>query len=187
MRGCPGQDPGFGLGQRPAVGLLDMMVHPAQRRQITLACSAAPIVGVGVVQVAADGGPPAAGEGAPALAGADQVPQPVSWLVPPLLPGVAAGAAFQPVEPQPSEPGEVIAGWARPGAGGGMGDGPPVGPSQGDAPAGSRPGRQPGGKVAAGPCVQGSEPGRIAWDVGQAEPRCGGHDQLHRPSQTRQP
>src|SRR5262249_61973641 len=37
VRCGPGQDAGFGLGQGPAMGLLDLMVPSAQRRQIALA------------------------------------------------------------------------------------------------------------------------------------------------------
>src|SRR5215468_4993796 len=96
VRSGPDEDAGFGLGQRPPVGLLPVMMPAAQRRQIALAGSPAFVVGKGVVQVGADGGPPAAGEGAPPLPGPDQGLEPGPGLVPPFLAEVAAGPAFQP-------------------------------------------------------------------------------------------
>src|SRR5258707_15108278 len=143
VRGGPDQDAGFGLGEGPAAGLLGAVMPPAQRRQIALAGGAALVIGEGVVQVAAGGGATASGEGAGPLPGADQVLEPVRRLVSGSLAAVAAGPAFEPVEPQPGQPVPAASRLARPargpagrragsGAGGGGGDGPAGGPGGGD-------------------------------------------------------
>src|SRR5262252_4353607 len=86
----PGQGAGFGLGDGPAVGLLDVVVGPAQRRQVAFASLAALVVRLGVVEVALVGGASAAGEGTPALPGADQGAEPAAGLVAGFLPAVDA-------------------------------------------------------------------------------------------------
>src|SRR5258706_9115150 len=108
---------------------------PAKRRQIALAGGAALVIGEGVVQVAACGGTTASGEGAGPLPGADEVLEPVRWLVSGSLAAVAAGPVFEPVEPQPGQPVPAASRPVRPArgpagrrararAGGGVGGGP---------------------------------------------------------------
>src|SRR5260221_13169153 len=146
VRGGPDQDAGFGLGEVPAAGLFRAVMPPAQRRQITLAGGAALVVGEGVVQVASGCGAAASGEGAGPLPGADQVLEPVRWLVSGTLAEVAAGPVFEPVEPQPGEPRPAAprpvrrAGRAGSGARACVGDGPAVGPGVGVPLTGCRPG-----------------------------------------------
>src|SRR5262249_655856 len=92
---------GIVLGQVPARRLLSSVVPPAQRGQVALTCPAALVVRKGVVLVAADGGPAAAGERTGRLPDPDQVPQPgrrpVGGRLPPVAPirglGAAEGAA----------------------------------------------------------------------------------------------
>ena len=90
----------------PSRCLLGAMVPSAQRRQIAPAGPAAPVKGHGVIDVAPDGGPSAAGEAAGALPDMDQMPQCQRYLVTAGLKRVAAVVDLQQVElaPQPGNP-----------------------------------------------------------------------------------
>src|SRR6266851_7860241 len=177
-----------------AVSVVEVMTsayHPVGPCLFALAGAAALVVGEGVVQVAAGGGATASGEGAGPLPGADQVLEPVRRVVSGTLAEVAAGPALEPVEPQPGQPVPAaprpagrLARW--PAGGAGVGDGPAVGPGEGDVPPGCRPGGEAGGQVAAGPGVQRARSGGLAGRIRQAEPRRGGHDQVHRAGQRSQ-
>src|SRR5689334_18836562 len=86
----PGQDPRFRLLEGPGGRLFDLVVLPAQGRQIARAGPAALAVGDGVVDITADGGAAAAGGRAGAVAGFDQVADGVGGLVAAGLVAVAA-------------------------------------------------------------------------------------------------
>ena len=73
----------------------------AQRGKPALAGEPALIPRKGMVQVAAGGGPAAAGSGAPGAAGADQVLEPAAGLVPGFRMAVVAAAAGHRGQPDP--------------------------------------------------------------------------------------
>src|ERR1700742_4346540 len=93
--GGPPHDSGLGLVELPARGLFTAVVVTAERGQIALAGPAALVVGLGVVEVAADGGALAAGRAAGGGAGPDQVLELAAGLVARLLVTVVADALGQ--------------------------------------------------------------------------------------------
>lgn len=96
VRQNPDQDTGLGLFQSPAVGLLGSVMSPAERCQIALACASAPVMGQGVVVIAAVGESAAAGEAAGFLPHLDQVMQCAGDPVAGGLAGVGAVPGFDP-------------------------------------------------------------------------------------------
>ena len=95
------------LFEFPSLALLTPMMVPAERRETAFAGQAALVPGQGVVQVAAGGGLPAAGRGAPGIPDLDQVGQGPAGPVPALGPGVVAVAAGHRSHPDP-QPGQVV-------------------------------------------------------------------------------
>jgi hypothetical protein len=75
MRKRPDKDTGLWLLEMPAGGLLGPVMSAAQWGQIAFACSSAPVVGEGVVIVAAVRPAAATGERAGPLPDLDEVPQ----------------------------------------------------------------------------------------------------------------
>ena len=75
MRKRPDKDAWLWLLEMPAKGLLGLVMPTAQWGQIAFACSSAPIVGEGVIIVAAERRAAAAGERAGPLPDLDEVPQ----------------------------------------------------------------------------------------------------------------
>src|SRR5215470_15913334 len=91
-RGGPLVPAGPGLGDAPPPGLLDAVAFSAACSAVAGAGPAALVIGGGVLEVAAAGGPGAGREGALAVADLDQVRQRVAGLVAArLVPVVAAG------------------------------------------------------------------------------------------------
>src|SRR5215813_7452826 len=89
----PGQGAGAGLFEGPPGRLLDLVVMPAQRREVAQAGLAAAFVGNGVVDVALRGGASAAWEYAGGMPNLDQVAQGGRGPVGECFPGVVAVAA----------------------------------------------------------------------------------------------
>jgi len=100
MRQGPGQNARLGLAEPPADGLFCAVVPSAQRRQITLTGISAPVIGPGVIEIAARRRPAATREGAAPIADADQVGEQARGPVPGHPPRVRAGPRFQDAEPQ---------------------------------------------------------------------------------------
>jgi len=109
----------------PAGCLLGSVVGSADGGAVAFAGPPALVVGDGVFVVAAPGGAAAAGVGAGGVADGEQVAELGAGLVGGALAGVAAGAAFEPVEREPGEPADprVGPGGGRAGGGGWAGGG----------------------------------------------------------------
>ena len=80
-RGGPGEGAGCGLVEVPLAMLLELMMEPAERTEITGAGRAVLVVGPGVVDVAALGGLAAGGEPAGQVAQVDELAEPGRYLV----------------------------------------------------------------------------------------------------------
>src|SRR5215469_5755439 len=105
MGSSPDQRAWIRLVKPPALSLLGLMVLPAQRREVAFARDPALVVGHGVVEIAPDRGPGAAGESTGAMADRDQMAQGAAGPVGLDSAGVPAAATFEPVQLHRGQPG----------------------------------------------------------------------------------
>src|SRR6202034_4910552 len=103
----------FGLLEAPAGCLLGLVMPSAQRMQVALAGPAALVVRDGVIVVAADGRPSAAGEPTSRAADLDDVPQRIRWLVAGGFAPVRAGPGFDGGDLHRGVPGGRVGGVGR--------------------------------------------------------------------------
>ena len=130
--------PGSWLGELPVGRLLGAMMSTARGCEITFAGPAALVVGHRMVEVAAGGGAPAAGEAAPALPDHDQVPQRTGRAVTGRLARMAAAAGLQDLElgSQASRPPDERLVCCRTAGRAAVTDRQPIGVGDGQAPSG---------------------------------------------------
>src|SRR5579859_1920998 len=182
--GDPGHDAWAGLFESPVLGLLEPMMSPAKRGEITFACNSTVIIGNAVVEVASDRWVTAAGEGARAAAGPDQLLEAGAGPVSGLLVMVVTVAGGDGPCGDGHGPASVAAlrgtaaGAAVP-QGLAVGAGDSEEPASGGMPGGGT-GQRPGGIG-----VQWAVSGGGTRRVGHTEQRGQRDSQVHRPSERR--
>ena len=187
VRKLPLEDTGTSLPQPPALGLLNLVVTAAERRQIAFAGSAAQMMRHGVIEIAAARGVAAARVGAGRLADLDKVSEasrrPVTRCLPP-VPAVRGGEGLDgdlelPVGACPAGAGPGTGQLAADAA---MRDSASVGTCERDAPAGARHRAQAAGQPLRILGADRAEPGDLTDAAAPIQQSAQGQGQIDRPA-----